>query len=97
MRSALARWRGGCFDRRRVTGQAAPAIRSTPWSSPTIPSYLGLPVALREDDPAIVADPNGKKLADAIKQGGDAGYKVFHDLADSLSGYPMNSRYRPAY
>jgi hypothetical protein len=48
-------------------------------------NYLGLPVALREDDPTIVADPNGKKLADAIKQGGDAGYKVFHDLADSLS------------
>jgi hypothetical protein len=49
-------------------------------------NYLGLPVALRENDPAIVADPNGKKLADAVHQGGDnAGYKVFHDLADSLS------------
>ena len=48
-------------------------------------NYLGLPVALREGDPAIVADPNGKKLSDAIKQGGDAGYKVFHELADSLS------------
>ncbi|HEX4507122.1 MAG TPA: DUF3604 domain-containing protein, partial [Alphaproteobacteria bacterium] len=49
-------------------------------------NYLGLPVALRENDPAIVADPIGKKLADAVHTGGDtAGYKAFHDIADSIA------------
>jgi len=49
-------------------------------------NYLGLPVALRENDPAIIADPIGKKLADAVHTGGDtAGYKAFHDIADSIA------------
>ncbi len=48
-------------------------------------NYLGLPVALREGDPVVLADPNGKKLSDAIKQGGEAGFKVFNDLASSLA------------
>ena len=48
-------------------------------------NYLGLPVALHDGDPAILADPVGKKLYDGFKQGGEGGFKLFADLANSLS------------
>jgi hypothetical protein len=48
-------------------------------------NYLGLPMALREGDPAILADPVGKKLYDGSHAGGEAGFKLFADLAASLS------------
>ncbi len=48
-------------------------------------NYLGLPIALKEGNPAIVADPAGKKLYDGFKQGGEASFKLFADLAKSMS------------
>jgi hypothetical protein len=48
-------------------------------------NYLGLPVALLAGDPALLADPAGKKLYDAMHQGGAAGFSVFTQLASSLS------------
>jgi hypothetical protein len=48
-------------------------------------NYLGLPIALRDGDPAILADPVGKKWYDAFHQGGEGGFKLFSDLAQSLS------------
>jgi hypothetical protein len=48
-------------------------------------NYLGLPIALKEGNPAILADPAGKKLYDSYKQGGEAGFKLFAELAASLS------------
>src|ERR1700753_1650596 len=48
-------------------------------------NYLGLPFALKDGDPALLADPNGKKLYDGIKEGGEAGFKLFADIANSMS------------
>src|SRR5258707_9158191 len=39
-------------------------------------NYLGLPVALREGDPAITADPYGKKLYEGVKEGGESGFRL---------------------
>jgi len=48
-------------------------------------NYLGLPAALQSGDPAILADPEGKKLYDTYHQGGEAGFALFGKLAGSLS------------
>jgi len=48
-------------------------------------NYLGLPAALQNGDPAILADPEGKKLYDTYHQGGEAGFALFGKLAGSLS------------
>ena len=48
-------------------------------------NYLGLPFAIKAGDPALLADPYGKKLYDGIKDGGEGGFKLFADIANSLS------------
>jgi hypothetical protein len=47
-------------------------------------NYLGLPAALRDNDPAIVSDPTGKRWADAVHKGGEAGLSLFSEIAESI-------------
>ena len=69
-----------------TTGQPAKLRRPLDFLVVTDHSnYLGLPIALREGDPGLLADPNGKKLYDGQKAGGEAGFKLFADIANSLS------------
>jgi hypothetical protein len=47
-------------------------------------NYLGLPVALRENDPAITGNPTGKRWADAIHEGGEKALSLFSEIAASI-------------
>jgi len=47
-------------------------------------NYLGLPLALRENDPAITGNPVGKRWADAIHEGGEKALSLFSEIAQSI-------------
>jgi hypothetical protein len=47
-------------------------------------NYLGLPLALRENDPAITSNPTGKRWADAIHEGGEKALSLFSEIAASI-------------
>ena len=47
--------------------------------------YLGLPQAFAEGDQAILGTPQGKKWAEALKEGGKAGYEAFIQLTVSFA------------
>jgi len=47
-------------------------------------NYLGLPVALRENDPAITSNPTGKRWAEALHEGGEKALSLFSEIAASI-------------
>lgn len=47
-------------------------------------NYLGLPLALREGDPAITGNPTGKRWAEAIQEGGEKALSLFSEIAQSI-------------
>ncbi len=58
-------------------------------------TYFGLPQALANADPAIIATPNGKRWAAAFKAGGKAAYDAFvemtRDFAVAKSSIPADA------
>jgi hypothetical protein len=66
--------------------------------------YLGLPQAFMERNPAILRTESGRKWAEALKKGGEAGYEAFvqmtAELADGKASIPNDALlklYRPIW